>query len=64
MIIEISKLIELNKKHIELKKKLDNITTDILAMGDGLLEGDNCNLLVKDGKIEIVPKPGLSNSGD
>ena len=64
MIIEISKLIELNKKHIELKKKLDKITTDILAMGDGLLEGDTCNILVKDGKIEIVPKPGLSNPGD
>jgi hypothetical protein len=64
MIIEISKLIELNKKSIECQKELNKITADILAMGNGLLEGDTCNLLVKHGKIEIVPKPGLLNSGD
>lgn len=64
MAIDITKLIELNKKHIEAKRELDRITAEILAEGDGVLEGETCKLLVRDGKIEIVPKPGVSNSDE
>ena len=64
MAIDITKLIELNKKHIEAKREFDRITAEILAQGDGVLEGETCNLLVKDGKIEIVAKPGVPNSDE
>ena len=64
MAVDITKLIELNKKHIEAKREFDRIKAEILAQGDGVLEGETCNLIVKDGKIEIVPKPGLPNSDE
>lgn len=57
-VIDITELIALNKTFIQITKEQKAVEAEILKRGDGVIEGNCCRLIVKDGTIELVQKTG------
>ena len=55
-LLDITELLAVKKTLIEKRNQLKSIEEEVLSHGDGTHEGENCRLIVKDGKIEVIEK--------
>ena len=55
-VLDITELLAVKKTLIETRNQLKSIEEEVLSHGDGTHEGENCRLIVKDGKIEVIEK--------
>jgi hypothetical protein len=55
-ILDITPLIELNKRMKAVEKAKAEIAAELIAQGDGLYEGTTCDVIVKGTEITVVPK--------
>ena len=57
-VLDITDLISLNKALIETRKRMKAVEAEVIRLGDGIYEGKNYRLIVKDGKIDVIQKIG------
>jgi hypothetical protein len=57
-VLDITDLLAVKKTLIEKRNQLKSIEEEVLSHGDGIYEGENYRLIVKDGKIEVIEKTG------